>query len=74
MAGALTLPAAAAEEVKGHCVGANACKGQGACKTANNACKGLNGCKGLGYLDLTKADCSKISGATFEAPASDKKS
>ncbi len=57
----------AAEGAKGHCVGANACKGQGACKTANNACKGQNACKGKGFLAMTKEECAaKIEGATFE--------
>lgn len=56
----------AAEGAKGHCMGANACKGQGACKTASNECKGLNGCKGKGFLEMTKEECSKIEGATFE--------
>ena len=33
----LVTPAAAAGE-KGHCMGANACKGQSACMTAKNDC------------------------------------
>jgi hypothetical protein len=57
----------AAEDAKGHCMGANACKGQGACKTASNDCKGQNACKGKGYVEMTKADCDKA-GGTFEAP------
>jgi hypothetical protein len=48
-------------------MGANACKGKGACKTANNECKGMNACKGKGYLTMTKEECAKIEGATFEA-------
>lgn len=64
--GAALAPMSHAEEGKGHCVGANACKGQGACKTAANDCKGQNACKGNGFLSLTKADCDKIEGATFE--------
>jgi hypothetical protein len=39
------------------CQGANACKGQSACKSANNACKGQNSCKGKGFLQMSKADC-----------------
>ena len=65
LAGAVA-PAVHAEEGKGHCVGANACKGQSACKTAANECKGLNACKGQGYLTMTKAECDKIKGAKFE--------
>lgn len=66
LAGALVPVSHAAEEGKGHCVGANACKGQGACKTAANACKGQNACKGKGFLTMTKAECDKVEGATFE--------
>jgi len=36
----------------------NACKGQSACKTANNGCKGQNSCKGQGFLELTKKECT----------------
>ena len=45
VAGAATVtPASAAGKVM--CYGVNACKGQGACKSANNACKGQAACKG----------------------------
>lgn len=67
LSGAVTSPSFAADDAKGHCIGANACKGQSACKTAKNECGGQNGCKGQGFLELTKAECDKISGATFEA-------
>jgi hypothetical protein len=40
-----------------HCTGVNACKGQSACKSANNSCKGQNACKGQGFLEMSKADC-----------------
>jgi uncharacterized membrane protein len=66
LAGAAVAPVSHAEEAKGHCVGANACKGQGACKSASNDCKGHNGCKGKGFLAMTKDECDKIQGATFE--------
>jgi hypothetical protein len=46
-------------------MGANACKGQGACKTASNACKGQNACKGKGFMEMTKAECDAAKG-TFE--------
>ena len=39
------------------CEGANSCKGQSACATADNSCSGHNGCKGKGFLNLTKAEC-----------------
>lgn len=67
LAGAALAPVAQAEEAMGHCIGANSCKGQGACKSASNACKGQNACKGMGFLSLTKPECAKISGAKFEA-------
>ena len=55
----------AADDAKGHCMGANACKGQSACKTASNACKGQNACKGKGFMEMTKDECDKAKG-TFE--------
>lgn len=66
IAGAVAAPAAHAEDAKGHCMGANACKGTGACKTAKNACKGQNACKGTGFTETTAADCAKVEGAKFE--------
>ena len=63
LAGAVAAPVAnAAEEAKGHCVGANACKGTGACKTANNACKGQNACKGKGFTSMSAKDCADKGG------------
>ncbi len=56
LAGAAMAPVAQAEEAMGHCIGANSCKGQGACKSASNACKGQNACKGKGFVTLTKSD------------------
>ena len=41
-------PSSQAPQVK--CLGANACKGQSACKTATNDCQGKNSCKGKGYV------------------------
>jgi hypothetical protein len=67
IAGAVIAPTAqAATDVKGHCMGANACKGQSACKGASNACKGQNACKGKGFTAATQAECEKIKGAKFE--------
>jgi hypothetical protein len=61
LAGANTsTPVFAADE--GHCVGANACKGQSACKGGNHACKGQNACKGKGFAEMTKADCVAAKG------------
>ncbi len=66
MAGAVSAPAFAADEAKGHCVGANACKGKGACKSASNACAGQNACKGKSFTEMTKDECAKVEGAKFE--------
>ena len=33
--------------------------------TDKHTCKGQNSCKGQGYLELTKAECSKIPGTRF---------
>ena len=46
---------------KGHCVGANACKGKGGCaQEGMNSCKGQNGCKGKGFVEKTRAQCEKL--------------
>lgn len=66
LAGAVGVPPTFAAESKGHCMGANACKGKSACKTAANACKGQNACKGTGFTEATAADCAKVEGAKFE--------
>lgn len=66
IAGAAGAPSVKAEEAKGHCVGANACKGHSACKSASNACKGQNACKGHGFTESTAAECAKVEGAKFE--------
>ncbi|HQR70736.1 MAG TPA: hypothetical protein PLE54_09040 [Burkholderiaceae bacterium] len=53
----VAINTASAEDAKVQCMGVNGCKGQSACKTANNACKGQNSCKGMGFLELTQKDC-----------------
>lgn len=46
---------------KGHCVGANSCKGHGACaQKGKNECAGKNGCGGKGFLEKTKAECEAL--------------
>ena len=45
------------------CEGANACKGQSACATADSACGGQNACAGKGFLKLSKADCDAAKAA-----------
>jgi len=56
----------AADDAKGHCMGANACKGQSACKTASNECAGHNACKGKGFTEATREECDAMEGTTFE--------
>ena len=52
---------ATAASAKVVCAGANACKGQSACKSAANACKGQNACKGKGYIETGSSfECSVI--------------
>ena len=46
------------------CPGANACKGQSACKSAANACKGQNACKGPGFSMASEKQCA-AAGAKF---------
>ena len=47
------VTAAHAADVK--CGGANACKGQSACKGGSSACKGQNACKGKGWTEAANA-------------------
>jgi hypothetical protein len=63
-----TLPAhiASAADAKMKCEGANACKGQSACKTAKNACAGQNACKGQGFVELTQTECDAAKGKMKE--------
>lgn len=54
-------PAQSAEVM---CSGINACKGQGACKSATNSCKGQAACKGQGWLPTASADECTSKGGT----------
>jgi hypothetical protein len=55
------VTAAQAADIK--CSGANACKGQSACKSATNACKGQNACKGKGFTEAKDAaSCTAAGG------------
>ena len=53
-----------AQAADGHCMGANACKGQSACKTATSGsdCKGKNSCKGKGYVITADAKSCEAAG------------
>ncbi len=45
------------------CAGINACKGHGACKSANNECAGKNACKGQGFEKVASAkECTDKGG------------
>ncbi len=57
LSGAVSVSTVQAADAKGHCVGANACGGKSACKTAKNECGGKNKCKGQGFVEMTKAEC-----------------
>lgn len=64
--GAIYAPTSVQAQDKVHCFGVNACKGQGACKTAKNDCKGKNACKGQGFVSLTAAECTEKGGTTTQ--------
>jgi hypothetical protein len=50
------------------CAGANACKGQGTCKTATNACSGKNACKGQGWIrTLSSEECAEKGGTVLDS-------
>src|SRR5262245_4862930 len=50
-----------------HRSGVNACKGQGACASAQNSCKGQIACKGKGFVNMSGADeCTKAGGKVIE--------
>ena len=65
-AGASGAKTDAKDEAKtGQCVGANSCKGKGACSqpTMKHDCASKNACKGQGFLEKTKAECDKLAKA-----------
>ena len=63
--GAMSASGAQAQGAKVKCVGANSCKGQGSCKSAQNDCKGQNACKGKGFVTTTTTDeCTQKGGHT----------
>jgi hypothetical protein len=62
-----TMPAAEKTASGVHCMGINACKGQGSCHSAKNACNGQNGCKGEGRVDVASADECTSKGGTVMA-------
>ena len=68
LGGTVATTSVSADEAKVHCMAANACKGQSACKTANSSCKGLNACKGQGFTDLTAVECEAAGGKASADP------
>jgi hypothetical protein len=50
-------------DAKIKCDGGNGCKGQSACKTAENECSGHNSCKGKGFVMLSEAECEAAKAA-----------
>ncbi len=64
--GGTIVTTASAEEDLGKCVGANSCKGQSACQTAESSCAGQNSCKGKGWIKTDAKTCSSKEG-TFES-------
>jgi hypothetical protein len=59
---AISTVSAPANAVQGKCMGANACKGQSACKGLANSCKGQNACKGTGFSMASETRCTHIGG------------
>jgi hypothetical protein len=55
------LPATAGDKTV-KCMGVNACKGRGSCKTASSAGKGQNSCKGQGFVEVSKEVCDQLGG------------
>ena len=46
------------------CEGANACKGESACKTDHSECHAQNECKGKGWVKLSPEECEKAKAET----------
>lgn len=67
-AAALPLQAHASDSDKVHCMGVNACKGKGGCKSVENSCKGKNGCKGKGWMAMTEKECAAKGGHVEAKP------
>lgn len=59
-----TMPMMGEKSATMHCMGANACKGQGSCKSAKNGCKGMNSCKGEGMVETATAEDCTAKGGT----------
>jgi hypothetical protein len=51
------------DAAKVKCVGANECKGKGACASGDHSCAGQNACKGKGWImTSSEADCTAKGG------------
>jgi uncharacterized membrane protein len=64
MAATETMPKAMKGKVK--CMGVNACKGHGMCKSADNTCKGMNSCKGKGWVMKSQKKCTAKGGTMMK--------
>ena len=62
MVGAAVTTAHANEEKGVKCVGTNACKGKGGCKSDSNKCKGKNSCHGHTFEAPSEEACTKAGG------------
>ncbi|PID66069.1 MAG: hypothetical protein CR975_04805 [Gammaproteobacteria bacterium] len=58
--------AVAGDEDLGKCIGVNSCKGQTACKSADNVCAGQNDCKGKGWVKMDKKACEATKVGKFD--------
>ena len=69
----VALPVFAGDEAEDDtviCAAANACKGQGSCKTAKNACNGKNVCKGQGWIrTMSEEECTEKGGSVLDSVA-----
>ena len=61
---AIAPVAFAADAGSVHCMGINACKGEGKCATAEHSCAGQNKCKGQGWLPVATAEECAAKGGT----------
>jgi len=54
-----------AQAADGHCIGANACKGQSACKGGKSPGPGANACKGQCFATMSAETCKAAKGSLY---------
>lgn len=69
----VALPALADDATEIKCEGVNSCKGQSACRTAENECAAKNSCKGKGFLMLSPEECDAAKARMAAEPAEPEK-